>query len=173
MPVDFLLLTFPSFQNQIWVYDRGITMKPRLALIPLALLFSFAGMGLAYAQAPNFSPVIYGDGELWGTKGLGELPAPNGHNDQSFDKLFIFVNGAPGQMPVSEAAPRNPAYNGGRWSSQTVMWTADGLAANNPLPVLKSYADIEYYYAIGHLAIAPGHPFGGPNYFECPLLPVH
>ncbi len=148
-------------------------MKSRLALIPLIFLFSLTGMSLAYAEAPNFSPVIYGDGELWGTKGLGELPAPNGRNDQSFDKIFIFVNGAPGQIPVSEAAPRNPAYNGGRWSSQTVMWTAEGLAANNPLPVLKSYADIQFYYAIGHLALAPGHPFGGPNYFECPLLPAH
>lgn len=148
-------------------------MKSRLALAPLALLLALTSATVAYAGAPNFAPAIYGDGEVWGTKGLAELPAPNGRNNQSFDKLFIFVNGAPGQLPVSEAAPRNPAFNGGRWSAQTVLWTADGLAAHDPLPVLKSYADIQLHYSLGHLAIAPGHPLGGPDYFECPLLPIH
>jgi len=148
-------------------------MKSRFALFPLTLLLALASATMAYAAAPNFGPAIYGDGEVWGTKGLGELPAPNGRNNQSFDKLFIFVNGAPGQLAVSEAAPGNPAFNGGRWSAQTVLWTAEGLAAHDPLPVLKSYADIQLHYSLGHLAIAPGHPLGGPDYFECPLLPVH
>jgi len=148
-------------------------MKLRLVLVPLALLFAVTGMTAAYADAPNFGPAIYGDGVAWGTKGLGELPAPNGMNNQSFDKLFIFINGAPGQLAVSEAAPGNPAFNGGRWSAQTVIWTTEGLAANNPLPVLKSYSDIQLYSSLGHLAIAPGNPGGGPDYFECPLLPIH
>ncbi|WP_405242284.1 hypothetical protein [Lentisalinibacter salinarum] len=148
-------------------------MKSRLKLVPLALLLALTGVSLANADAPNFGPAIYGDGEVWGTKGLGELPAPNGRNNQSFDKLFIFVNGAAGQLPVSEAAPGNRAYNGGRWSVQTVLWTEQGLAANDPLPVLKSYTDVQTYRNLGHLAIAPGHPQGGPDYFECPLLPIH
>ena len=148
-------------------------MKSRLALAPLALLLALAGASLAYADAPNFGPAIYADGEVWGTKGLGELPAPNGRNDQSFDKLFIFVDPEPGQLPVAEAAPGNRAYNGGRWATQMVMWTEAGLAAHDPLPVLRSYADIQLHYSLGHLAIAPGHPAGGPDYFECPLLPVH
>jgi len=148
-------------------------MKSRLTLMPLALLLALTSASLAYADAPNFSPAIYADGEVWGTKGLSELPAPNGRNNQSFDKLFIFVNGAAGQLPVSEAAPRNPAYNGGRWSAQSVMWTAAGMAAHDPLPVLMSYSDIQLHYNLGHLAIAPGHPAGGPDYFLCPLLPVH
>jgi hypothetical protein len=147
-------------------------MKSRLALAPLALLLTLTSMTLAHAAAPNFGPAIYGDGEVWGTKGLGELPAPNGRNNHSFDKLFIFVNGAAGQLPVSEAAPGNPAFNGGRWSAQTVMWTAEGMAAHGMLPVLMSYADIQIHHNLGHLAIAPGHPLGGPDYFECPLLPV-
>ncbi|MEJ2129784.1 MAG: hypothetical protein P8X81_13205 [Woeseiaceae bacterium] len=148
-------------------------MKSRSTIIPLALLMALTSATLAFADAPNFSPAIYGDGELWGTKGLGELPAPNGRNNQSFDKLFIIVNGAPGQLPVSEAAPGNRDFNGGRWSAQTVIWTEEGLNAHDPLPVLKSYADIQLHYSLGHLAIAPGHPFGGPDYFECPLLPIH
>ena len=148
-------------------------MKSRLTRVPLALLLALAGATLAHADAPNFGPAIYGDGEVWGTKGLAQLPAPNGHNDQSFDQLFMFVNGAPGQLAVSEAAPGNPAFNGGRWFAQTVMWTAAGLEANDPLPVLRSYADIQLYYNLGHLAIAPGNANGGPAYFLCPLLPVH
>lgn len=149
-------------------------MKSRLALVPLVLMLALTGVTQAYAEAPFFGPAIYGDGEVWGTKGLGELPAPNGRNNQSFDKLFIFVNGAAGQLAVSEAAPRNPAYNGGRWSAQTVVWTQAGMDAHNGMvPVLMSYVEIQTHYNIGHLTIVSGNPSGGPVYFECPLLPVH
>ncbi len=114
--------------------------------------------GTASAQQPNFSAAVYGDGAVWGTKGTTTLPAPNAHNVQSFDKLFVIVNGAAGQLPVSEAAPGNPLYNGGRWFTHTVMWTAAGIAAHDPLPVLTSYDEIMQYYNLGELAIAPGSP---------------
>ena len=147
-------------------------MKRVFVSILLALIV-FAGASLANPGAPNFGPALYGDGEVWGTKGAAALPAPNGNNNQSFDKLFVIVNGAPGQLPVAEAAPRNPAYNGGRWFTHTAMWTAEGMAAHEPLPVLRSYADIQFHRDLGHLAVAPGSPAGGPPpYFECPLLPV-
>lgn len=71
------------------------------------------------------------------------------------------------------AAPGNPAYNAGRWFTHTVMWTEEGMAAHDPLPVLMSYADIQLHAGLGHLAIAAGSPDGGPPpYFGCPLLPV-
>jgi hypothetical protein len=147
-------------------------MKRQVVLIPLMLVI-FAGVTLANPGAPDFGPALYGDGEVWGTKAAAALPAPNGSNNQSFDKLFVIVNGAVGQLPVAEAAPRNRDYNGGRWFTHTVMWTEDGIAAHDPLPVLMSYADIQVHYGLGHLAIAPGSPVGGPpRYFECPLLPV-
>jgi hypothetical protein len=138
----------------------------------LLLLVTAAGAASANPGSPNFGPALYGDGAIWGTKGAAALPAPNGKNEQSFDKLFIFVNGAPGQLPVAEAAPGNPAFNGGRWFTHTVMWTAAGMEAHDPLPVLMSYADIQLHYSLGHLAIAPGSPNDAPDYFECPLLPV-
>lgn len=148
-------------------------MVPRLRrIVSIAALVTLAA-ATGSAQQPNFSPAVYGDGELWGTKGTTELPAPRAHNLQSFDQLFVVVNGAAGQLPVSEAAPGNPLYNGGRWFTHTVMWTEAGLAANNPLPVLRSYDEILYYEGMGHLVIAPGSPVGGPApFFQCPLLPV-
>ena len=148
-------------------------MNRRLVLIVLTLAVA-TGVVLANPGQPNFGPALYGDGQVWGTKGAAAIPAPNGHNNRSFDMLFAVVNGAPGQLPVAEAAPGNPAYNGGRWFTHTVMWTAEGMAAYDPLPVLMSYEEIQYNESMGYLTIAPGPPVGGPPaYFECPLLPVH
>jgi hypothetical protein len=117
---------------------------------------------------PNFMPQVYGDGEYWGTKGTTTLPVPNAHNLRSFDKLFIFVGDdvAPGQLPVSEAAPGNPNYSGGRWYTHTAQWNI----ANPPL--IESYEELAYYEESGDLAVIPGSPGGPPMFFQCPLLPV-
>lgn len=129
---------------------------------------------------PSFSPMIYADGEAWGTKGAHVLPAANGYNVQSFDKLFIITNSnnMMGQLPVGEASPRNFNYNGGRWYTHTVVWTAAGIAFYAPgqVPLLKSYNDIMYQLSMGHLTVTAGSPApppdGPPDFFECPLLPV-
>lgn len=120
----------------------------------------------AHADAPNFSEQIYGDGVAWGTKGTTGLPAPNEHNKQSFDGLFIFTNGVEGQLPVSEAAPGNPLYNGGRWDAQTVTW--------NCAPYLiTDYVVLMMAEALGHVTITDGNPDEEkPDYFQCPLLPA-
>jgi hypothetical protein len=133
------------------------------------------GATYAMAQAPNFSAGIYADGQAWGTKGAAMIPAPNGHNNQSFDKLFVITNSNnPGtQLPVGEAAPGNPMYNGGRWWTQTVEWTQAGFDAHGTVPILMSYDDIMLHESLGHLTITPGTPGPPPPaYFECPLLPV-
>ena len=139
-----------------------------LATIVLAALLASASVAHAAPGAPNFMPALWGDGELWGTKGTTTLPIPNAHNLRSFDKLFIFVGDyvAAGQLPVSEAAPGNPAYSGGRWYTHTAQWNI----ANPPL--VTSYAEIEDYVATGDLTVMPGSPGGPPMFFQCPLLPV-
>lgn len=148
-------------------------MKRLHVSIPLALIV-LVGFGMVHAGAPDFGPALFGDGQVWGTKATTALPPPNGRNVRSFDKLFVIVNGPEGQLPVSEAAPGNPAYNGGRWFTHTAMWTAEGMAAHDPLPILTSYADIQLHRDLGHLAIAPGSPGAAPPpYFDCPLLPMH
>ncbi len=151
-----------------------IMFHNRAAVLAGASMFLLCGLAFANPGKPSFSPMVYGDGNAWGTKGAADLPAPNDNNVQSFDKLFVFTNGAMGQLPVSEAAPGNPMYNGGRWFTHTAWWTAAGEAFYmGSLPVLKSYQEIMYNVDMGYLMVSAGSPAGGPApYFECPLLPV-
>jgi hypothetical protein len=68
---------------------------------------------------------------------------------------------------VGEAAPGNPAYNGGRWATYTVTWKV----GSTPV-LLTSYSEVMGH--AGDLMIEQGSPAGGPPaYFQCPLLPVH
>lgn len=151
--------------------------KSLFVAVVLLLALVTALPAAAQPGKPNFSPAIYADGEVWGTKGLAPLPAPNENNRQSFDNLYVITNSnnPAGQLPVSEAGPGNPAFNGGRWFTHTVRWTAAGFADHGTVPVLMSEADIRLHASLGHLAITPGSPGGPgapPDYFECPLLPV-
>jgi hypothetical protein len=127
----------------------------------------------ASAKAPNFGAAIYGDGKVWGTKGTTDLPPPNEHNAQSFDKLFKVVNSNnPGvQLAISEAAPGNSNYNGGRWATYVVTWTEAGFDAHGTVPILMSYDDIQHHYMLGHLTVEPGDIGGPQKFFQCPLLP--
>lgn len=139
----------------------------------MVCVVAVAGNVLAAKGKPHFTPSVYADGIAWGTKATTPLPAPNNKNLESFDILYVIINGAEGQLPVSDAGPGNPFYNGGRWFTHTAIWTEDGIIAHDPLPVLKSYDDIMDHYDLGHLDIYPGSPSGGPpDYFQCPLLPV-
>jgi len=139
----------------------------------LLLLLLVTVPALAAPGKPDFNPHIYADGEAWGTKVTTALPAPK-KNEHSFDDLFIFTNGADGQLLVGDSAPGNPEYNGGRWIAYTATWTAEGMEAHDPLPVLKSDEEIRFHEDLGHLTVERGSPDGGPPpYFSCPLLPVH
>jgi hypothetical protein len=115
-------------------------------------------------KAPDFSAGVYADGKAWGTKGTTSLPAPSDTNAQSFDPIFVFMNGAEGQLPVGEAAPGNPMYNGGRWSAYAATWIED---LPHPKPVLTSYDEVRFHADLGHLIL---EEIG--LYFQCPLLPV-
>lgn len=151
-------------------------MLRKIAFMLLVLALGLIMAVPAFADSPDFSPALYGDGEVWATKGVTALPAPNGHNEQSFDKLFVIVNSNnPGtQLPVAEAAPGNPNFNGGRWFTHTVEWTQAGFDAHGTVPILTSYEEVMIHYNLGHLEITQGSPNPGnpPDYFECPLLPV-
>ncbi|WP_455202088.1 hypothetical protein [Kaarinaea lacus] len=146
-------------------------MRKSKALFTGGLLLLVTQLVNADPGQPTFMPALYGDGEVWGTKGTTSLPAPNGNNLQSFDNLYVitnFNNPNAVQLPVSEAAPGNPKYNGGRWYLHTVAWTQAGFIAYGGFaPVVKSEDEIKYNEEMGYLVITPGEVF-----FQCPLLPV-
>jgi len=147
-------------------------MYKSMTLLVGGIFMLLANLAMADPGQPNFGAAIYADGEVWGTKGTTSLPAPNAANTQSFDGLYVFSNANDPdavQLPVSEAAPGNPHYNGGRWSLQVVTWTATGFVAYGGFaPVLKSLDEIIYNEEMGYLEIE-----SGSNYFQCPLLPLH
>ena len=140
-----------------------------------ALVLCSATLVHADPGKPNFMPSLWGDGEVWGTKGTTTLPAPNPNNLHSYDALYVVTNSnnPQGQLPVSEAAPGNFEYNGGRWFTHTVEWTEQGFLDHGIVPILTSSEDVMEHEALGHLVITPGSfPGGPPVYFQCPLLPV-
>jgi len=149
-------------------------MFKRTCLVVLGLTM-IAGLAAADPGKPNFTPRLWADGQLFGTKGTTTLPAPGQAEIQSFDNLYVITNSnnPQGQLPVAEAAPGNPEYNGGRWFTHTVEWTEAGFLAHGIVPVLTSDDEIDLHESLGHLVVTPGSfPMGPPVYFQCPLLPV-
>jgi hypothetical protein len=151
-------------------------LSSMLIIAALALLVVVPAYALP--GKPGFTDHIYADGEAWGTKVTAVFKDPQGNSGgKSFDALYVITNdnNPEEQLPVAEAAPGNPDYNGGRWATKTVMWTEAGFAAHGIVPILKSQADIDLHASLGHLIImdgSPGGPGAPPDYFECPLLPV-
>ena len=131
-------------------------MKKKLLALTIALALLVVTVIPAFAAGPNFGEAIYADGVAWGTKGNGDLPAPNENNRQSFDGLYKFTNGVEGQLAVAEAAPGNPAYNGGRWIEYSVTF-------NGEPELVTSFAQLQ---TLDVTIVETG------NYFQCPLLPV-
>lgn len=141
-------------------------------------------MGAAAAKggnpgAPSFDPEIYADGVAWGTKFTTVLPEPN-WNDRSFDVLVFIVEGPgrtapPLQLPISEAGPGNPAYNGGRWVSKTVTVTG-AYDPNDPITDYGAFLEAQGDEVFsGFIDGAPLDANGTPvrpEYFQCPLVPV-
>ena len=145
-------------------------MKVKVAaifLVTLLLTLAVATPALAAPPdnpipgKPDFSEHIYADGMAWGTKVGPVFKALNDHNAQSFELIFVFTNGSDGQLPVAEAGPRNPAYNGGRWNVQVATWIG-----GTPM-VLMSYEEVMDAVEAGYLSYESAN-----FYFECPLLPV-
>ena len=137
-------------------------MKKKLLALTIALTLLFVTAIPAFAAGPNFGEAIYADGVAWGTKGNGPLPAPTENNRQSFDGLYKFTNGVDGQLAVAEAAPGNPAYNGGRWIEYFVTWNI-----TPPDDPITSFGDLYPYIQSGDVTVVESGA-----YFQCPLLPV-
>ncbi len=143
-----------------------------------SLFLAFAASLLAAApvltragSATKVKGAIWANGALYDTVLTPtSFKAPPSH---SVDLLYNFgMSGLQGQRSVSESAPGDPTYNGGRWWVQMVVFTAQGAAVHDPDGdgivnfELMSAAEVLQHAALGHLEI-----FDAGVYFECPLLP--
>lgn len=91
---------------------------------------------------------------------------------RSTDTLYNFgMSGLNGQRAVSESAPGDRDYNGGRWSVKMVVFTAQGMAVHDPDGdgnvnfELTNAEEVLAHADLGHLVI-----MDTTVYFECPLL---
>lgn len=138
----------------------------RTPAVLLALVMVSATLALAAGSAaanPAMPGRIYADGDVFATRGLTDLPAPNDNNAQSFDTLYVVQGGVADQHAVAEAAPGETDYNGGRWAVTVVEWT------EGTTPYLLTSDDaVEQAIANGDLRVVTV----GARYFECPLVPV-
>lgn len=142
-------------------------------LITALLFFSFLVAG-AIAQAKNensatrVEELIWANGKIYDTVVSGStFKSPPAH---SVDLFFNFgMSGLTGQRPVSDAAPGDKEYNGGRWWVQLVIFTDQGKAALGAggaiISELTSADEILDQEAMGNLTIMPTN-----NYFSCPLV---
>jgi hypothetical protein len=136
-------------------------MKKKVLALAFVVVLLVVAAVPAFAGGPNFGPAIYADDQVWGTKFTTNLPAPNANNRQSYDGLFTFPGGEiEGQMPVGEAAPGNPNYNGGRWIEYEVTWVGTP-------ELVTSYAQLQALMQAGTVTVTETG-----TYFSCPLLPV-
>lgn len=136
----------------------------RTVIVALAALMAVALLAAPAAAARGGEPgspivpgAIYADGELYATILQGPLHY-NG-NPKSFDQLFL----VPGQAPVSEAAPGNSNYNGGRWLPTPVSWNVAAYP-------ITSYAQL--HAAAMNADVTIGSPMTDAA-FLCPLIPNH
>ena len=117
---------------------------------------------------------VWNDGQLYGTV-LTPTLLPDNAPDISFDKLYNFDNsGLRGQRSVSDAAPGDRDYNGGRWMIFAVTFTSLGKSIHDPdgdgvvNVELKSEEKVLEHEILGHIVISD-EPI---KRFECPLIPA-
>jgi len=130
---------------------RGLLTALLVAVLASAFLAN------ASAAAPARAAIrVYANDVVWASFDAADFkPAPA----QSLDKIYVLQG--EGLMPVAEASPGDPEYNGGRWEVHMVSFT--GMAPTQ----FTNDEDLLDHASLGHLTI--GDPV---RYFECPILPL-
>ncbi len=120
-------------------------------------LLTMAGAGLALNAAAQVGPpggMIYAHDEAYQTVATPTDLPPAGH----FDAIYVLGDGL---AAVSESAPGDADYNGGRWEVHLVEWlTIDPVQFTNA-------EDLHAAADRGEIAIG-----GVVRRFVCPLIPL-
>lgn len=145
--------------------------KTMIWALAAAVLTLGSIVGQAHAQATRVADVIWAGGSIYSTilTPAGFVAPP----EHSTDTLYDFgMSGLMGQRPVSDSAPGDRDYNGGRWSVTVAAFTTAGMAVldsdNNGMidEELTSAEDVADAVADGFVTLTET-----AIYFECPLLP--
>jgi hypothetical protein len=153
-------------------------MKKLLTLSILSLMLTSVVLAVPLSATMAAGPPsggIYADNSVFRTVGTPtSLPQGNG---QPFDQLYRFVSslppGAPAtdqQYPLSDHAPGDQAFVGGRWHVVLVVDSngnpITGYDFNaHPITSLSQYLSVKA--AMGWTEVSTS------VYFECPLVPAH
>lgn len=147
-------------------------MKAHVFIIILVLAMITMAAGTAVAGGALRVPAaIWAHGDLYDTVITPtSFVAPPEH---STDMLYNFgMSGLAGQRSVSESAPGDPDFNGGRWDVQMVVFTPQGILAHDPDGdgvvnfELTDAEEVLEHEVLGHIVINDAN-----FYFECPMLP--
>jgi hypothetical protein len=142
--------------------------------LKMAAALCVAGIGIVTItaeRAVKTADAIWAEDRLFGTVATPtRFRTPPEH---STDVIFSFAeSGLTGQRSVAEAAPGNPAYNGGRWHVYGVEFTEAGVMMfdedmNGMVDEEFTNAEAVLEAAEAGLVVISDAEF----YFECPLLP--
>jgi len=149
-------------------------MQRRLRFAAAATLVALVFTPLALAGGP----ATRGENAIWAHDVIYDvLATQNSFTDppsHTVDKLYNFsMSGLMGQRSVSESAPGDTDYNGGRWWIQMVVFTPAGLAMYDPdgdgtaNVELTNAEQVLHEAQMGRLEI-----HATSAYFSCPLLPT-
>lgn len=142
-------------------------------LMALTVVMILAAGSPAFAQGATVivENAIWANGELYGT-----VVTPTSFKNpppRSTDIIYSFgMNELQGQRSVSEAAPGDRDYNGGRWSVHFAFFTTLGESIHDADGdgivdfELTNAEEVLAHEALGHLEIVDAN-----FYFVCPLLP--
>ena len=102
-----------------------------LSLATACIMILLGTVPVLAEQATKVDEAIWAHGTIYGT-----VATPTSFNlppTQSTDTIYSFMlSGLTGQRSVSESAPGDRNYNGGRWSVKAVFFTEQGKAIHDP-----------------------------------------
>lgn len=129
-----------------------------LYLILAALLLAIFAAPVAARANPQPFGMVFAGGETYRTFGVPANVPPGTGNDN----IAAFTNGVEGQLSVSEVAPGEPGYNGGRWAVHSATWATGATRV-----LVTDYATLLELVEEGDIVLTrmPGADF------RCPLLP--
>ncbi len=145
----------------------------KIKQISLVIVATILLGGAVYAKsnkaATPVDDTIWANGLLYGTVlTTNSFKSPPSH---TVDILYNFMmSGLDGQRPVSDAAPGDKHYNGGRWWVHMVVFTELGELLHDPDGdgivnfELTTSDMVLHHESLGHIEIIPTS-----HYFSCPL----